>query len=379
MAQSLTEIAQVLKDTNKKVQLIYAFNGSGKTRLSREFRLLVAPKDIEDEDAKIKVLYYNAFTEDLFYWDNDLDGDTERKIKIQPNNFTRWVLLDQGQDQNIITTFQKLTSDKLTPKFSEDYSEIKFSFQRGNDEIPELVKISKGEESCFIWSVFHNLMEQVVGVLNIPEPDGRETDRYDSLDYIFIDDPVSSLDDTHLIELAVNIAELIKLSTSELKFIITTHNPLFYNILVNEFRKVKNKKWRLEILNDGTFSLVEHFNDSPFSYHLFLLSELEKVSQSGDIQKYHFNFLRNILEKTSTFLGYEEWKDLLPNEAEGSREGYYSRIINLSSHSKFSGEEVSVLTNQEKDVLKRLVKVITTTYKFKENGDENATEVNDTV
>src|SRR6185437_463352 len=153
MAQSLTEIAQVLKDTNKKVQLIYAFNGSGKTRLSREFRLLVAPKDIEDEDAKIKVLYYNAFTEDLFYWDNDLDGDTERKIKIQPNNFTRWVLLDQGQDQNIITTFQKLTSDKLTPKFSEDYSEIKFSFQRGNDEIPELVKISKGEESCFIWSV----------------------------------------------------------------------------------------------------------------------------------------------------------------------------------------------------------------------------------
>src|SRR6185437_10381257 len=134
----------------------------------------------------------------------------------------------------------------------------KFSFQRGNDEIPELVKISKGEESCFIWSVFHNLMEQVVGVLNIPEPDGRETDRYDSLDYIFIDDPVSSLDDTHLIELAVNIAELIKLSTSELKFIITTHNPLFYNILVNEFRKVKNKKWRLEILNDGTFSLVEH-------------------------------------------------------------------------------------------------------------------------
>ncbi len=50
MAQSLTEIAQTLIDTNKKVQLIYAFNGTGKTRLSREYRLLVAPKDAEVEE-----------------------------------------------------------------------------------------------------------------------------------------------------------------------------------------------------------------------------------------------------------------------------------------------------------------------------------------
>ena len=33
MGQSLTEIAQALRDTDKKVQLIYAFNGTGKTRL----------------------------------------------------------------------------------------------------------------------------------------------------------------------------------------------------------------------------------------------------------------------------------------------------------------------------------------------------------
>ena len=67
MGQTLIEIAQTLKDADKKVQLIYAFNGIGKTRLSREFRLLVAPKDAEDEEETgIKVLYYNAFTEDLF-------------------------------------------------------------------------------------------------------------------------------------------------------------------------------------------------------------------------------------------------------------------------------------------------------------------------
>ncbi|PHS15669.1 MAG: hypothetical protein COA86_13380 [Kangiella sp.] len=33
MAHSLTEIALQLKDSDKKVQLIYAFNGMGKTRL----------------------------------------------------------------------------------------------------------------------------------------------------------------------------------------------------------------------------------------------------------------------------------------------------------------------------------------------------------
>jgi wobble nucleotide-excising tRNase len=38
--KTLTEIAQQLKDSNKKVQLIYAFNGTGKTRLSREFKAL---------------------------------------------------------------------------------------------------------------------------------------------------------------------------------------------------------------------------------------------------------------------------------------------------------------------------------------------------
>ncbi|ERI14441.1 hypothetical protein O206_21930 [Ochrobactrum sp. EGD-AQ16] len=49
MGKTLIEIAQQLKDTNKKVQLIYAFNGSGKTRLSREFKRLIALKNSDAE------------------------------------------------------------------------------------------------------------------------------------------------------------------------------------------------------------------------------------------------------------------------------------------------------------------------------------------
>jgi hypothetical protein len=45
MGQSLIQISEKLRDADKKVQLIYAFNGTGKTSLSREFRLLIAPKE----------------------------------------------------------------------------------------------------------------------------------------------------------------------------------------------------------------------------------------------------------------------------------------------------------------------------------------------
>lgn len=381
MGQSLIEIAETLRDADKKVQLIYAFNGSGKTRLSREFKELIAPKEQDaeqQEESSIKILYYNAFTEDLFFWDNDLDADSDRKLKIQPNSFTNWVLREQGQDRNIVENFQQLTNDKLTPQFNEDFTEVRFSFERGNEGDTEFVKISKGEESCFIWSIFFSLMEQVVSVLNVAEKESRETDQYNDLEYIFIDDPVSSLDDTHLIELAVNIAELIKSSTSELKFIITTHNPLFYNVLFNEFNRVRStKKMRLEKINDGTFSIGELASDSPFSYHLFLLSELEKAIQPpSDIKKFHFNFLRNILEKTSTFLGYNKWEDLLPQE---SREAYYKRIINLSSHSKHNGVEISIVEENDKRVLSFLVAEIKRMYGFKSIVNNSETEQNVTV
>lgn len=74
MSNTLKEIAQQLRAANKKVQLIYAFNGTGKTRLSREFKELVAEEiDADGEDAEASdlarknVIYYNAFTEDLFF------------------------------------------------------------------------------------------------------------------------------------------------------------------------------------------------------------------------------------------------------------------------------------------------------------------------
>ena len=382
MGKTLTEIAQTLKDTDKKVQLIYAFNGVGKTRLSREFKELVAPKtegEETEEEKPIKVLYYNAFTEDLFYWDNDLDEDKNRKLIIHPNSFTDWIFKDQGQESNIITHFQHYTNDKLTPRFNEDYNNITFTIDGGNDDVIDNIKISRGEESCLIWCTFYCLLAQIIDILNIVEPEDRETDKFNKLEYIFIDDPVSSLDENHLIELAVDTAELVKSNQSEVKFIITTHNPLFYNVLYNEFNnpekrygyKVKHSaKYRLEKFDDSTYELHDS-NDSPFSYHLLLLSELEKAIQTGNIKKYHYNFLRQILEKTSTFLGYEKWQELLYLIPDSSHEAYYNRLINKRSHAKDSEEETSHIDDSDKRVIGHLVQEIKNIYHFKDNQPHN--------
>lgn len=426
MSKSIEDIAKELKAANKKVQLIYAFNGTGKTRLSCAFKDLIAPKSADDDENELsrnKILYYNAFTEDLFYWDNDLEAVTEPepKLKIQPNSFTDWLitlLKDLGEDGNIVTNFQRYNSGKVTPEFNEEYkykdkdhsgklievtvpaySEIFFKVAAKPKEINavvldnehavvegqyERIKISKGEESNFVWSVMYTLLEQVVSTLNERDPANRMTDKFNQLEYVFIDDPVSSLDDSHLIELAVDLAKLIKNSAytegNGLKFIITTHSPLFYNVLHNElnndlknpnpngapvwlYKRDQSKKYRLNKKGDETFEL-ELSNDRPFSYHLFLLDELRKSINDQNIKKYHFNFLRNILEKTATFLGYKHWEDLLEKTHGGNPEPFANRILNLSSHSAHAGEEISDIEEKDKEKLSELVKFLTLKYGF---------------
>lgn len=312
-----------------------------------------------------------------FFGYNDLEKDAEPKLKIQSNSFTDWILKDQGQDRNIITNFQHYTNEKLTPRFNEAYtvkdkneqevivkefSEVTFSLTRGNEEHSGNLKISKGEESNFIWSIFYSLLEQVISVLNVIDSSEQETDQFDQLEYVFIDDPVSSLDENHLIELA---AELIQSSKSDIRFLITTHNPLFYNVLHNEFKKDTFKKYILKKQEDESYELANQSTDSPFSYHLHLKAELEKAIETGQLHKYHFNFLRNILEKTSTFVGLERWGDLLPKTEDGDPNPYEVRIINFSSHSKHSDNEVVEVPDEHRRVLSFLVKKLDEMYRLR--------------
>ncbi len=374
MGRTLNEIALQLENSEKKVQLIYAFNGSGKTQLSKNFKQLIVPQNAGSDAEEIvelshtKILYYNAFTEDLFYWDNDLVLDTEPKLKIQPNKFTDWILNIQGQELNIISNFQNYTNNKLTPRFNENYSEVTFSFESGDDENQSNLKISKSEESNFIWCIFYSLLEMVINLLKDSDLNGQESDKFNQLEYVFIDDPVTSLDENHLIELAVELAGLIKdIKDTPPRFIITTHNPLFFNVLFNELNKPEC--YLLERSDDGTFDLLPekgHPNIS-FSYHLYLKQILEKAVNEDRIEKYHFTLLRNLYEKTAVFLGYPKWSDLLPDD----KQVYIKRIINFTSHSSLSYEKVPKPSPEEKRIVKFLLNHLLNNYGYCQQDEQH--------
>lgn len=391
MTKTLEEIAAQLRDPKKKVQLIYAFNGTGKTRLSRAMKDLIAPKvDGDATPARTKILYYSAFTEDLFYWDNDFKGDGVATLVIQPNSFTDWILIEQGQEVNITRVFQHYSKAALTPTFNQAYirdnpdgsktevkafSEVTFTVESGDDATTDAFKISKGEESNFIWSIFYTLLETVVAELNIAEPAERGTDQFNTLEYVFIDDPVSSLDENHLIELAVNLADLIKQAPEQLRFIITTHNPLFYNVLHNELELKKAPAnqgcYLLERHADGSFTLNTKLGDAnkSFSYHLHLRRLLEDAIKQDKVERYHFTLLRNLYEKTAGFLGHDKWGDLL-NTAEGNKEAYV-RLLHTFSHSSLSTDQVADPTPQQKQTVKFLLENLINNYGYWKQDAQN--------
>ncbi len=413
MSNKLEEIAQQLITptvTRKgakpvpKVQLIYAFNGTGKTRLSAELKKLI---DTDDGDStgfsNKKFLYYNSFTEDLFYWHYQSGVEASPKLQAHENGFTSWIFSKQDLENRIDEIFKRVTGTRVDFYLDAKSNSIAFKMPEktqildsnseplldddGNpmaEDVFSNIKISKGEESNFKWSVFYVLLEQIITTLNDPENEDPEF-LFDNLEYVFIDDPVSSLDENHLIELAVGLAKLVKSSPFQdgqgVRFIITTHNPLFYNVLHNEFnnnlykdlpdkkrkclyKRDQSKKYKLEKKADGKFKLLDS-NDHPFSYHLFLLDELRNIGDAEKVERYHFNFLRNIIEKTATFLGYKQWNELLkklPNDDQDVME----RMLNLYSHSAHAGEEVADIKSNDKENLIKLIKDFTQTYSFSE-------------
>ena len=367
---SLTEVAKEIKNSNKKVTLLYAFNATGKTRLSMEFKDIV--NESKDDKVIKHIVYYNAFTEDLFSWDNDIENDSERKLKINKNSSFIDLIERQGKENEIAERFKEFTSSKIEPNINTSTGEITFSLPTGDEESVENIKISKGEESIFIWSVFFVLMETIIAELNIDEISDRSTDEFNDIQYIFIDDPVTSLDDNNLIQLAISLREVIANSKSEeLRFIITTHHALFYNVLFNEFkseRSIKaNKKDFYFLQKNENMYLIKEQKDTPFGYHLFIKDVIQKAIDDNIVDKYHFMLFRNLLEKTASFLGYDNWGDLLIVEGMTDEERKaYIRFINLSSHNKISDLEAKELKQNEKNLLKLLFNNFKREYRWKE-------------
>lgn len=139
-----THLRAILEE--KKYILLFAYNGTGKTRLSMAF------KDQGKTDDTGDTLYFNAFTEDLFSWDNDLENDSHRVLRL--NRESRFFGgLESLEMENRIGPLLARYADF---DFRIDYGNWEITFYRNandNDE-PVPIKISRGEENIFIWCFF---------------------------------------------------------------------------------------------------------------------------------------------------------------------------------------------------------------------------------
>ena len=72
---------------------------------------------------------------------------------------------------------------KKFPLINDDFTEVKFTLASGGDDSLDNIKISKGEESNFIWCVFYSLLQQVIDIRNTVDKEERSTQLFNDLEF----------------------------------------------------------------------------------------------------------------------------------------------------------------------------------------------------
>jgi wobble nucleotide-excising tRNase len=303
----------------KRFVLLYGHNGVGKTQLSMAFKNIGRHGDARD------TLYFNAYTEDLFGWDNDLAGDSDRKLVL--NTASRFFagMAELEMDTRIRPLLQRYTDFDF--RIDADAGAVRFYAKSDGDQP---IKISRGEETMFIWCFFLAIVQLAM--------DGAEA--YQWVKYIVIDDPISSLDEHNAIVVANHLAQFLARKDHAIKTVISTHHALFFNVLWNEIKQIDHKKFQPWLLSrsraTGEYSL-RWSNDTPFFHHLALLGDLCRARESGQVCTHHFNALRGLLEKAQIFHGHEKFSVCILQDVENDPDAtLYGRVVNIMSHGNYS-------------------------------------------
>lgn len=377
---SLESLATDLFTSKKKVIPIYAFNGVGKTRLS------VAYKDVTKANNKGNHagVYYNAYSEDLFYWDNDeensgqnisllvekstlnqyhsfLDEDIIRE-KLAPYNPTFEFEFSFYDDVEEGIEFISFYDKNQESSLSNDDAQIAAAAEEEDDDDDETripIKISRGEERIFVWCFFLALFE-IEGWTG----DGKQSN------HIFIDDPISSLDDHNIFVSAFSVIDLIERLSKTRKIIITTHHFGFFSIIANWLTKSEKAddykdSRQLYILKKNTkgIKLLSPKNDV-FLYHLELLQILKTAKDEDQIYRYHFALLRQVIESISSFLGVGRTSYVLEQIATKEKADEMIQVVNSMSHKSVYSYEAITMAEADEQIFKDIFEGIERKYNF---------------
>lgn len=362
----LPALAAHLRDEleNKKTLLLYAYNGTGKTRLSMEF------KDIGKQGDTRDTLYFNAFTEDLFHWDNDLDRNSYRRLTLNAASRFFAGLAELEMDTRIRPLLQRYADFD----FRIDYEKWDVVFSRrvknenyvpGSKKIMQAfefydedhIKVSRGEENIFVWCFFLAIVQLAL--------DGAEAYRW--VKYVYIDDPISSLDEHNAIAVGNHLAQLLNKPGNPLKSVISSHHPLFFNVMHNELDARKSKKVSAYLLSrskvDSTY-LLTYTGATPFFHHVALLADLYEAEQSGKLYTYHFAILRSVLEKSASFHGFSNFSACIKQDNDDPDGILYTRLINILSHGNYSLFEPQQMLDENKGYFRKILHDFLNRYPF---------------
>lgn len=350
---SLVDIAKEVSALGENIILVYAFNGSGKTQLSVEYKNLTKQAN-QGEHAGV---YYNAYSEDLFVWDNDEENDGANiKLDIVPsplNQFHSFLFDDEQAIWAKLAPF----NPKYRFRFNafanlEDGIESVTFFIEGKEDEP--IKISRGEERIFVWCFFLALLE-VDGWAN--EQDA----------HIFIDDPVSSLDEHNIFITADSIFQLIEANYEKKRIIITTHHVGLLSILDNRLTKgeksgrYKNLTTTKILRNNNGDIKLETLNKN-FLCHLHLLHTLDE-SRKQILHTYHFSLIRQLLENVASFIGTGRPGHTLSEIGVADVEASM-HVINTHSHKNIYYHQTELMNEAEQGFFNEIMDKLIVKYSF---------------
>ena len=364
---NLKTLARKLRDDlgGADLTLLYAYNRTGKTRLSMEFKDEGKRKTKKNPAGIADTLYFNAFTEDLFTWDNDLAGDAVRHLRLNPDSTFFNGLKDLALDETVAGYLSRYADFD----FDIDYETWKVSFRSGK---AENIKISRGEQNIFVWCLFIAICERML--------DGHVS--YQSNKYLYIDDPISSLDDNNAIAVACDLAQLLRRAASRrdqsgapapIKVVFSTHHALFFNVMCNEIGrakegepKVTHKRYFLHRPNGEGGYTLRATEDTPFFHHVASLAELQLAADAstGKLYTFHFNALRSIMEKTASFFGHADISFCLKALNNEEDRALYNRVLQLLSHGKYAIHEPTEMGEDNKALFRRILEDFTTKFQF---------------
>ena len=291
---SINDIAKQLNELNENIVVVYAFNATGKTRLS------VAYKDEtkKSNNGKHAGVYYNAFSEDLFVWDNDEENDgADIRLTIRRSSLNKFHSFLYESREAVLDKLAMYAPNYIFEFVAHENFEDGIAFIRFfRDETDKrTIKISRGEERIFVWCFFLALLE-VDGWSN--EQDA----------HIFIDDPVSSLDEHNIYVTAESIFQLVETHYLKKRVIVTTHHIGLFSILADRLTKgskssrYKNLTKLCVLTKNGDALSLDNPKNGVFLFHLHVLQLLVEASRT-ELHMHHIVLLRQVLENVASFLG----------------------------------------------------------------------------